>query len=250
MYSPTNETYNDMERAYAFFNEELFDGSLPACLFTYQRNKRSMGYVSQDRWVNINGDLTAELAMNPEYFKGYDLIEYCATLNHELCHVWQCVYGKPGRRGYHNQEWAEKMESIGLMPSTTGKPGGKKVGEKMSDYVLADGAFLNACKKLIDSGFRLSWVDRYPVKRIPGSFFVYTKSGEEIPHSSGPSEDESLIEGSEEQIDYVEEPEQNRSNRLKYQCINELCDVKGTSVWGKPNLNILCGECNEAFSVV
>ena len=34
----------------------------------------------------------------------------------------------------YNKEFAEKMMSVGLMPSTTGKPGGKTVGQKMSDY--------------------------------------------------------------------------------------------------------------------
>ena len=34
---------------------------------------------------------------------------------------------------------------------------------------------------------------------------------------------------------------QNRSNRTKYAC---PC---GHQVWGKPKLNIICGECGEAF---
>jgi len=38
-------------------------------------------------------------------------------------------------------KWARKMEGIGLMPSSTGKPGGKKSGGKVGDYVIAGGCF-------------------------------------------------------------------------------------------------------------
>ena len=39
-----------------------------------------------------------------------------ATLVHEMIHQWQEDHGHPPRRCYHNAEWADKMEAIGLMP--------------------------------------------------------------------------------------------------------------------------------------
>ena len=58
---------------------------------------------------------------------------------HEQCHVWQYHFGTPSRRSYHDREWASKMESLGLIPSSTGFPGGNKTGQKMDDYLLAGG---------------------------------------------------------------------------------------------------------------
>ena len=54
------------------------------------------------------------------------------------------MHGKPGRRGYHNEEWARKMDELGLTPSSTGEPGGDRVGYRMSHYIVEDGAFARA----------------------------------------------------------------------------------------------------------
>jgi len=37
-----------------------------------------------------------------------------------MVHQWQQHHGKPGRRGYHNKQWAAKMNSVGLVPTHTG----------------------------------------------------------------------------------------------------------------------------------
>ena len=37
--NPTNRTYGGLDRAYDFFNEQLFGGQLPRCLITMQRKK-------------------------------------------------------------------------------------------------------------------------------------------------------------------------------------------------------------------
>jgi len=85
--------------------------------------------------------VTDEIALNPEYFFERREGEILQTLVHEMVYLWQEHFGKPGRRGYDNPEWARKMEGIGLMPSSTGKPGGKKSGGKVGDYVIAGGCF-------------------------------------------------------------------------------------------------------------
>ena len=40
--------------------------------------------------------------------------ESMGTLVHEMVHFWQQEFGTPSRRGYHNREWADKMEALGL----------------------------------------------------------------------------------------------------------------------------------------
>lgn len=40
MMIPTKDAYDELDRAYAHFNAELFNGQLPPCLITLQREKR------------------------------------------------------------------------------------------------------------------------------------------------------------------------------------------------------------------
>src|SRR6185437_10607826 len=134
--TPTSEAYNELQVAYDHFNKALFDGALPPCLITFQREKRMMGYFSPTRFARRRDSATTdEIALNPQHFDRRSDKETLSTLAHEMVHLWQHHNGKPGRRGYHNAEWGAKMESIGLMPSHTAAPGGKRVGERMSHYI-------------------------------------------------------------------------------------------------------------------
>ncbi|EWE36350.1 hypothetical protein L468_05524 [Klebsiella pneumoniae BIDMC 32] len=66
---PTPETYDELQRAYDFFNEKLFSNELPPCLITLQREKRTYGYCSFKRFVGRESGYTVdEIAMNPVYF--------------------------------------------------------------------------------------------------------------------------------------------------------------------------------------
>ena len=51
MIIPTQETYDELQRAYEFFNQRLFESALPPCLITLQREKRTYGYFSNGRFV-------------------------------------------------------------------------------------------------------------------------------------------------------------------------------------------------------
>ena len=160
---PTAETYSELQTAYDFFNGILFGESLPPCLITLQREKRTYGYFSSKRFVGSkSGQMVDEIAMNPSYFAIRSVEETLSTLVHEMAHLWQFHFGKPGRRGYHNKEWGAKMDSIGLCPSNTGQIGGKRTGEKMSHYIIEGGAFHAACSQLMTEAFTLSWFDRFP----------------------------------------------------------------------------------------
>ncbi|MDD2660674.1 MAG: SprT-like domain-containing protein [Methylococcales bacterium] len=235
---PTIDTYAELQLAYDTFNRLLFDEQLPDCIITLQRSNPSRGYFSAERFANIDGQKTDEIALNPAYFAVVPLVKIMEELVHQLCHLWQFHYGTPGRGRYHNIEWANKMESIGLMPSDTGQPEGKKVGDIMSNYALADGAFLLACTELLTNDFRISWYDRFP-----------TNTAIDAGHNSY-SQPIDLPEGGEdiaaesENIE-IETPDnaENKSNRSKY-----VCHPCGINVWGKPELNIICGKCNGTFT--
>ena len=154
---PTPETYDELQRAYDFFNEKLFSNELPPCLITLQREKRTYGYCSFKRFVGRESGYTVdEIAMNPVYFSIRTIKATLSTLVHEMVHQWQFHFGEPGRRGYHNKQWAARMERVGLMPSDTGEPGGRKVGQSMTHYIIAGGPFDMACDELLTGHFRLS----------------------------------------------------------------------------------------------
>jgi hypothetical protein len=108
--------------------------------------RRSLGYFQGRKFREHKGQATTdEIALNPAHFEERTAKEILSTLVHETAHLWQQHHGKPGRRGYHNPEWAARMNQIGLAPSQTGQPGGKPTGQKMSHWINAGGAFAIAC---------------------------------------------------------------------------------------------------------
>ena len=135
--TPTRNMYRYVEDAFDHFNRELFNNTLPKPLLTFQREKNCVGMFMHRRWQNREEGYINEIALNPLYFVTHNPLELSQTIVHEMCHLWQYEFGTPSRRSYHNREWAQKMESIGLMPSDTGAPGGKTTGQHMSDYPLA-----------------------------------------------------------------------------------------------------------------
>lgn len=236
---PTEEAYAELQCAYDFYNGELFGGTLPHCLITFQRQKRTFGYFSKDRFVRRDGRKADEIALNPEYFAVVPMVEVLQTLVHEMTHLWQEHFGKPSRACYHNIEWANKMEAIGLMPSHNGQPGGKRIGQSMGDYVIVGGEFEKATKRLLASGFAISWLDRFPVQQPPSR----PAAGQWIEDSAEPDDDEHLISAwtppASMQPGLVEKPKSgNQSNRNKYTCPG--CEL---NVWGKPGLRVVCGDC-------
>lgn len=179
--NPTIETYKELELAYVFFNERLFQNQLPPCLITLQREKRTLGYHSHGRFVNADGEKIDELALNPSYFGVRSIKQTLSTLVHEQAHALMDVLGIQSRRGYHCKKWGNIMKNIGLYPSNTGKFGGKETGQQMSHYIIQGGPFDLACDELLSHEFKLSWFDRYPPCSpmdldvpLPSSFLVTT----------------------------------------------------------------------------
>jgi predicted SprT family Zn-dependent metalloprotease len=156
----TKEQYDAFQKAYDFFNKELFAASLPPVLVTLQRQAKARGFFSPERFVGRSVEEVAhELALNPDHFGRTDE-EVLSTLVHEMAHVWQQAHGTPPRKSYHDREWAAKMKEIGLQPSTTGEPGGKETGQSVTHYIIKGGAFALAVSKLKASGFSLRWQSR------------------------------------------------------------------------------------------
>lgn len=277
---PTFEMYTELQTAFDHFNRILFENKLPECMITLQRESSTYGYYSVNRFIKKNGEKIDEIAMNPEYFSIRSIPETLSTLVHEMVHLQQQHFGSPGRGRYHNHEWANWMEYVGLMPSHTGSPNGKRTGDRMSHYIVHGARFENACDQLMTTDFTLSWMDRFPPRRgitsiieklkltpkaiLPLTpvepFPVEDDTGQlfllplnDPPTSGGIDEPyNTSTEGFLDDLaklglhvpDVNEDPDAqvNKSNRVKYTCPS--CDIH---VWGKPKLNIICGECQQSF---
>ena len=229
--SPTAQAYAELQLAFDHYNRELFAGELPPCLMTMQREKRSYGYFSSERFVHHQDKSTTdEIAINPAYFAVVPLLEVLQTVVHEMVHAWQFHFGNPSRSGYHNREWADKMEAIGIMPSSTGQPGGARTGQKMADYAIPEGPFMLATESLLTQDFRISWLDRFPAMMPTPAIGAGDVAGAAGGHLA----------------DVLQPATGNRSNRVKYRC--PTC---GVQAWGKPSLRLLCGgdDCASAALV-
>lgn len=262
-HNPTPQTYAALQQAYDLFNKRLFDGKLENSLITLQRRANTFGYMSYNRFVAIDdkNSYTHELALNPEFFGIKPLIEIFQTLVHEMTHLWQYQYGNPSQKTYHNKEWAEKMESIGLMPSHNGRIGGRKVGQQMADYPIPNGLFLSVCNELIEQKVIVSWYDRYKPKKSSNERMLNDKNFAEtlvdpnqdillnVPHleiSAFNSPDPlNTNENPLYQVEYIQEQKPKpKTSKNKFSC---SC---GQNIWGKPTLKVMCKNCNSDFVLV
>ena len=251
--TPTEELYTSMQVAFDHFNTELFEGKLPTVLFTTQRQHGMMGYFSANRWTSAKGQKCHEIAINPLYVGRATLIELMQTLVHEMVHCWQHCYGKPSIRTYHNKEWSDKMVSIDLIPSSTGKPGGSRTGQNMNDYPKPKGKFIQACVSLLkDKQFALPWVDRLATS--------YGDCDDEAIAQEDNTDNMEALEGLGqvliEQLNtrmsqlfgphaFVSDRKKAKDKlKVKYTCPD--CHI---NVWGKPGLSIMCNDCGENLYV-
>ncbi|WP_122652819.1 SprT-like domain-containing protein [Burkholderia pseudomallei] len=243
MMTPTDELYDELQQAYSFFNDHLFDSELPGCLFTLQRKQNTFGFYSSSQFLRRDAKgKTDEIALNPAFFAFRSVEKTLSTLVHEMVHQWQAHFGKRSRSGYHNKEWADKMESVGLMPSHTGEPGGNRVGQQMTHYIIEGGPFDRGCQALIRGGGIISWVD-VAAKRVPMS--ITALLGPHGEPAAGPEGGEvpgidvaALTALGLQPVD----PGQNKKLKVKY-----TCPACGVNVWGKSGLSVSCNDCERAF---
>ena len=224
MQTPTSETYAELQEAYTHFNRELFAGQLPECLITLQRRKFTYGYLSYNRFVNMDGETAAEIAMNPAYFATRSIEDLLSTLVHEMSHLWQFTSGRPGRGRYHNKEWADKMKKIGLHPSNTGQPGGKETGDQMDHYIIDDGLFQKSTRRLLTEEFHFSWYDRFPAMEL--------------------AEDKSTLPILEKLVSLgIDQPGKKETRKINSK-VKFTCPSCHANAWGKSSLKIACSDCN------
>jgi predicted SprT family Zn-dependent metalloprotease len=142
--APTTEQFTAFQKQFDYFNRVLFGKALPSVLLNFSRKANTYGFFAPDRWKDSDGTSTHEISLNPAYLAERAAEATSSTIVHEMVHLWQHEHGTPSRRGYHNEQWAAKMRDVGLMPSSTGKPGGDWVGYAVSHYIVEGGSFERA----------------------------------------------------------------------------------------------------------
>lgn len=228
--------YVTLSDCYDIFNERLFDGQLRGCVLTFEDRGQHFGYYRQGGFVGHDGERRDEICLNPQFFLvSTGDLELLQTLCHEQVHQWQYQYGTPSRQTYHNREWANKMLSIGLIPSTTGKPGGGMVGQKMADYPQEGGRFLRLADEILADKKLIRWYKERAVIRRAQEYATAPEA--EVPPvvaamaASMPAEAGSS--GGETPVNSPGTP-----SKVSYQCPE--CKARA---WGKPGLSLICGKC-------
>jgi len=121
-----------------------------------------MGF-SRARFVSSAGSAACdEIALNPQQFQERGTKRVLSTLVHEMVHLWQHHYGRPGRNGYHNREWADQMLRLGLVPRATGRASGRQTGQRVTHEVATGGAFDLACDEFMRRSVHLPYVENVP----------------------------------------------------------------------------------------
>lgn len=224
--------YSNLDHMFDFLNRQLFEGELPDLLFTYQYRGKYYGFYRPAMFAlrdKRSRGRVAELALNPKMFVECDDLEIIQTIGHEMCHHWQALLGTMSRSGYHNKQFAHKMQSIGLMPSSTGEPGGKMTGQRMADYVIPNSRFERAAHMLIKSGYIVNFEAPITARDIRTAQPSNTQSS---PTATVP-------------VPGLDEPAPEHPNaKTTYIC---PCDEY---MWGKPTLEVRCKKCGGDFEPV
>lgn len=229
--------YVTLSDCYDVFNERLFGTQLRGCVLTFEDRGQFFGYYRQGGFIGRDGgERRDEICLNPRHFlANTGDLELLQTLVHEQVHQWQYQYGTPSRRTYHNREWAQKMLSVGLVPSHTGRPGGNMTGQHMADYPAEEGAFLTIAREILAKHTLIRWYkEGVAIKRAQE--YAARPEAEEGSPLAGLA---IALAASLPEAGGGGEAPARPPGKATYQC--QEC---GNKVWGKPGLSLICGDCH------
>lgn len=233
--------YVTLSDCYDLFNIRLFDGKLRGCVLTFEDRGQHCGYFRQGGFIGRDGEERRdEICLNPRHFlANTGDLELLQTLVHEQVHQWQAQFGDASRRTYHNREWAEKMLSVGLVPSHTGRPGGRMTGQQMADYPAEEGEFIQLAREILTRHQLITWY-KEGVAISRAQEYAAMPAGAEVPM---------VVAALAAALPTSGAASQNRptaaASKVSYQCPE--CRMR---VWGKPDLSVICGSCFDGGQVV
>ena len=241
----TAQQFGDFDKAYDHINKALFANQLPDCFITINKQAHSAGYYRHGEFVKKDGNHTDEISLNYNLFLQRTTEYIISTLVHEMCHQWQAHCGKDKpRKSYHNAEFAQKMESIGLMPSSTGEKGGHKTGQKMSDYLIKGGQLDKQIKKIVSNGFTIRWTSFETAHQIKKTQ-QQLQSDEELIKLGVNTELLTAVAN----IKFVQEGEPTTSKPKTNSKTKFTCPECQQNAWAKPTAYINCGLCELTMEI-
>jgi predicted SprT family Zn-dependent metalloprotease len=234
----TTIQFKTLDDLYSFYNSRLFQGQLPECILNMSRKTGAYGFFAPERWRDTGrkDSRVHEISLNPDFLQR-SFADWHSTLVHEMCHLWQQEFGKPSRVAYHNREWAFKMELLGLMPSDTGQPGGRRTGQSISHYVIPGGAF-----EAVFTSLDAADLETFRLKYLPSMAIPMDDPGITKSLSSDNDNDNEGDHDGEGTGPGTPAGKSKSGTRIKYTC---SC---GNHVWGRSGLSILCNDCNFSFT--
>ncbi|WP_144053281.1 SprT-like domain-containing protein [Xenococcus sp. PCC 7305] len=160
---PTAEQLECFYLLFDHFNQHLFENRLPYPYFQFQNLSRCDGAFKPKVWIRHQEEEAHLILLSPKLIQSSD--ELCETLTRMMVHLeYYLESGESNqssrRSGYYSQGWAERMKRVGLMPSSTGQPGGLEHGYGIKHYVEEGGRFEQAYQELPSDIF--VWQMKYP----------------------------------------------------------------------------------------
>ncbi|WP_323114872.1 hypothetical protein [Pseudomonas guariconensis] len=150
---PPSHPLQQLHQAYRVINERFFSGALPGCEIRFSTRLGSDGHYRPGALPSGEFCPALDLIAIGAHLSSSKMIE---SLAHQACHQYRQHAGQPPRRAYHDQVWADKMVEIGLQPSSTGLPGGRMTGQKVSHYLVENGGMSLLIRELLDHGLDIT----------------------------------------------------------------------------------------------
>ena len=157
--TPTMHQFGSYQAAYDYLSEKLFapafGATLKPCILNLAPHGKAFGYFSPERWSR-GKETSHEISLSPRYLnRAFEKI--MSTLAHEMIHQYQYDTGTACRARYHDQHFAELMAQIGLVCSSTGKPGGPSTGQNMTQFIESGGVFEKSIRAMPEA-IKLPWL--------------------------------------------------------------------------------------------
>jgi len=252
--APGVEIATELDKAFAYLNERLFDNKVEPCVVVVSKLKRSWGHFWHSQFAR-RLDLRNRLHEIGIDFtrignEGKGDIDVLSTIAHEMAHalVYQIdkaeaaeaaaakVGGEFKPKTYHCGVWAALMDKIGLTPiaiGSNGQPTGKKTGQNATHEIVKGGPFEVVSKELLATGFKFNW-------SMVGGY--YDEMGRPVRVKIGKGGKMSIAIGGEE--GEGGEPKVKKA-RAGAKAVH-VCPHCSSKAWGKPSLVITCKGTKDA----
>ena len=201
--TPTHETYTEFDRAYDYFNARLFGSQLPSCVITMQRRRTAYGYFAGNAWTDACGQLITD-----EIAMNPDKFAARSTAETLSTLVHEMCHLQQHHFGKPSRGRYHNREWARMMEAVGLVPSdtGEEGGKKIGD--------------------RVSHYTQ-PGGRFEQACTALIAEGFTVPWVA--------------RTEAGEDPERKRkriASKTKYACPS--CEL---TVWGKPEIKVVCGEC-------